>query len=203
MMDQNSLLPLLATRLCHDLASPIGALANTADLMREFGPPEMSDDIAMLNRTAEHASRLLQFLRLVFGGSSEHDPGVEIGRFRELARSQEVANRVTLKVISVEDEIPSSVAQAAGMLLMIGRTALGLRGEMRLVLPASGNNEIELTVTGKKAAMNDEMRELLAGGDPSKPSVIEFYLLKQMLAATKGEISYQESEGLVLFTLRM
>ena len=57
---------LLASRLCHDLVSPIGAINNGLELLAE--DPEAVDDAVDLSRgSARQASGLLQFYRLAYG----------------------------------------------------------------------------------------------------------------------------------------
>src|SRR3546814_11154112 len=58
---------LLASRLCHDLVGPIGAVGNGLGLLgeEEFG---MADDAMKLTPSSERqASPILQFFRLAYG----------------------------------------------------------------------------------------------------------------------------------------
>src|SRR3546814_14984721 len=58
---------LLASRLCHDLVGPIGAVGNGLELLgdEEFG---MADDAMKLTTSsARQASPILQFFRLAYG----------------------------------------------------------------------------------------------------------------------------------------
>src|SRR3546814_3632269 len=58
---------LLASRLCHDLVGPIGAVGNGLELLgdEEFG---MADDAMKLTTSsARQASHILQFFRLAYG----------------------------------------------------------------------------------------------------------------------------------------
>lgn len=58
---------LLCTRLCHDMAAPVGAVANGAELMG--GDPSMVDaeTLALLAGSAAAASLRLRTLRAAFG----------------------------------------------------------------------------------------------------------------------------------------
>ena len=58
---------LLASRLCHDLVGPIGAIGNGLELLSddEFG---MADDAMQLTvNSARQASNILQYFRLAYG----------------------------------------------------------------------------------------------------------------------------------------
>src|SRR5579871_5047463 len=64
---------LLASRLCHDLVGPLGAVDNGLELMAENG--EMAGEaMALAQRSAKRATSRLQLFRFAFGaaGGEEH-----------------------------------------------------------------------------------------------------------------------------------
>ena len=64
---------LLASRLCHDLVGPIGAVNNGIELMTdvEFGPSD--DALQLAGNSARQAASILQFYRLAYGMAGERD----------------------------------------------------------------------------------------------------------------------------------
>ncbi|MEM7507502.1 MAG: histidine phosphotransferase family protein [Pseudomonadota bacterium] len=183
---------LLATRLCHDLASPIGAISNTADLMKEFGDQQSMEDVDMVARTAARASQMLQFYRLVFGRSMADDPGIDIARFLDLCRSQEVPKRIGLTFGGLDSgALPRPMAQVAGLMLMVGRSVLGLRGELRLMLPASAADLPQVAAKGEKVALPEGLHKVLTedGAEMTDPAKLEFALLRLALRAVSAQLS--------------
>lgn len=77
--DPLELMALLSTRLCHDMAGPVGAVANGAELMG--GDPAMVDAEALdlLTSSAAGASIRLRTLRAAFGVAGAVEPG-DMGR---------------------------------------------------------------------------------------------------------------------------
>src|SRR3546814_63510 len=72
---------MLASRLCHDLLSPVGAFANGLELLADEKDPEMrARCIDLLEQTARTSANKLKFFRLAFGSA---------GGFGELVRSEE------------------------------------------------------------------------------------------------------------------
>ncbi|MGB1876763.1 MAG: hypothetical protein ACPHGY_07545, partial [Rhodospirillaceae bacterium] len=69
MFNELQLAQLLCTRLCHDLAGPVGAISAGVELMGT--DPELIDDetMSLLSGSAEAAGRKLKFLRVAFGWS--------------------------------------------------------------------------------------------------------------------------------------
>ncbi|GEO80220.1 histidine phosphotransferase family protein [Pararhodospirillum oryzae] len=69
---------LLCTRLCHDLAGPIGALGTGAELLQEDGPgaPLDGETLTLLADSAHAASARLQILRMAAGTARSHQPAL-------------------------------------------------------------------------------------------------------------------------------
>jgi histidine phosphotransferase ChpT len=64
---------LIASRICHDLISPVGAIGNGVELIElvgAAGPQELS----LIGDSARSASSLLQFFRLAFGAGLDAGP---------------------------------------------------------------------------------------------------------------------------------
>src|SRR5581483_10965798 len=58
---------LLAARICHDLISPITAIANGAELLGEDDPDFAREAVALVGQSARNANARLQFFRFAFG----------------------------------------------------------------------------------------------------------------------------------------
>ena len=58
---------LLASRLCHDLVSPVGAVGSGIELLREFGEDPGGDAMTLVEQSARLATERLQFFRIAFG----------------------------------------------------------------------------------------------------------------------------------------
>lgn len=69
-MQDLDLIALISSRLCHDLVSPVGAVANGVEVMAEEDDPAMQKQaLELLAHSAELASRRLKFYRMAFGAS--------------------------------------------------------------------------------------------------------------------------------------
>ena len=69
MQDKPDLAALIASRICHDLISPIGAIGNGVELlaMEQGGPrPEM----ALISESVANANARIRFFRICFGQAS-------------------------------------------------------------------------------------------------------------------------------------
>lgn len=63
---------LLASRICHDLVSPVGAIGNGIEFMEDMGPDGFEDSLDLIKHSASQASVRLQLFRICYGaGGSE------------------------------------------------------------------------------------------------------------------------------------
>lgn len=61
---------LLASRLCHELVGPAGAVANGVEFLGELAPGEPNDDaMALVSKSADQIVSRLKFFRLAYGSA--------------------------------------------------------------------------------------------------------------------------------------
>src|SRR5260221_12246183 len=67
---------LLSARLCHELVSPIGAIANGVELLGEDDPAVVRDATALIAQSARRAAQRLQVYRFGYGSLATGKSGV-------------------------------------------------------------------------------------------------------------------------------
>ena len=71
-----AVLELLASRICHDLISPVGAINNGVEFLQEAGPDEQEDGIELISHSAAAAAAKLQVFRIAYGAGGR-DPNIK------------------------------------------------------------------------------------------------------------------------------
>ncbi len=71
-----AVLELLASRICHDLISPVGAINNGVEFMQESGPDEQADGLELISHSAAAAAAKLQVFRIAYGAGGR-DPNIK------------------------------------------------------------------------------------------------------------------------------
>lgn len=61
------ILEVLASKICHDLISPIGAVNNGIELLEDMGPDAGPEATALISFSAQQASAKLQAYRMAYG----------------------------------------------------------------------------------------------------------------------------------------
>ncbi|MDX2222893.1 MAG: histidine phosphotransferase family protein [Rhodospirillaceae bacterium] len=74
MADHVQLAQLIATRLCHDLAGPVGAVAAGVELIGDDPAAVDAETLALIGNSSAAASRKLKFLRTAFGTPASASP---------------------------------------------------------------------------------------------------------------------------------
>ncbi len=86
-----AVLELLASRICHDIISPVGAINNGIELMQELGPDGIEDGLELVGYSAEQSAAKLSAFRLAYGAGGR-DPHIKPENvqkiFGELVRAE-------------------------------------------------------------------------------------------------------------------
>ncbi|GAB4393719.1 MAG: histidine phosphotransferase family protein [Kiloniellaceae bacterium] len=153
---------LLASRLCHDLVGPIGAVGNGLELLSddEFG---MADDAMQLTtNSARQASNILQFFRLAYGMAGAR-VGADYTQIRDLSAALLETSRTKLDWTEIQapEGAPDGIAKLVLNMIALGHEALPRGGNLRVGI-VSGGQGIDCTVTA--AGQDAHLRpECLAG----------------------------------------
>lgn len=199
-MQAHILAAAVASRICHDLVSPVGAVANGVDLVREMGGAD-PETTGMIGQSAERASALLQFHRIAFGAA---EPGAaEIGRPALAERMQVLAvrPRITLHWDGREGApLPRSGARLIALLLLCARAVTAMRGAILLKTGAGPALPLSVTVDAESFSAAVEMLGVL-GGEASPETVsprnVEFVLAREAAQAMGVALAVERGEGRV------
>lgn len=160
-------LELLAARLCHDLISPIAAIANGAELLGEDDPDFVREAVALVGTSAREANARLQFFRFAygFGGGGLAGPAP-----CQLAAEYFAESKIVCVYGETARALPPEQQKLACALLVVAREALP-RGGRLAVGAAFGGPGIaapEIEATGTAVSLSAEARAALTGAiDPA------------------------------------
>lgn len=195
---EGALAQALASRICHDLVSPVGAVANGAELLSSFGASADGSEIAMVAQSAERASAQLAFFRLAFGaapaGAGEIARPALVGTVGAMIRAQRGEIEVTGEAGSA---LPRRVARLAALMALSARTLLRMRGTVRLVLAPGAALPVAAAIDGEADAdRRAALDAALAGGmGAPEPRLVEFALLLPAAAAAGARLDLGPGDG--------
>ncbi|MTI16625.1 histidine phosphotransferase [Rhodobacteraceae bacterium RKSG542] len=77
---------LVASRVCHDIISPVGAITNGLEVLDEEGNEDMADfAMDLIRKSARQASAKLQFARIAFGAAGSAGSEIDLGDAQTVA----------------------------------------------------------------------------------------------------------------------
>src|ERR1700756_5227591 len=118
------LAPLLCSRVCHDLISPVGAVVNGLEVLEESKDEETKTfAMELIKRSAQTASARLQFCRLAFGAAGSAGAAIDLGDAQGVARGFLEDGKTRLEW-NLPRELPpkNRVKLLLNLLLLAGQT---------------------------------------------------------------------------------
>lgn len=71
-----AVLEMLASRICHDIISPVGAVNNGVEFLQEMGADAMDEGMQLISYSASQAAAKLQAFRIAYGAGGK-DPNIK------------------------------------------------------------------------------------------------------------------------------
>src|SRR4051794_6131459 len=175
---------LLAARLCHDLISPVAAIANGAELLGEDDPDFVREAVALVGNSAREANARLQFFRFAYGFGG----GGLAGPAPHLLAAEYFSGSVTrCDYGDAARALPLMEQKLACAMLLVAGQALPRGG--RLVVGAGSGGPV-IDAIGDATSLPAETRAALAQEtDPSELTTrtVPAYFAG-LLAAEQGQI---------------
>ena len=161
-MDRLDFAGLIASRICHDLAGPIGAIAGGAELLGDEADEVVrSEFLAVMGTGAATLAARLRLLRLLFGDGS--DTPIPLAEVRAiLAAWFAIDARVALDWADASAVVPLPLARLLLALALTAADALEHGGHIAIAPAADG---WRIVGAGPHVALAPEHAAILVGAD--------------------------------------
>lgn len=119
----------ICSRICHDLASPIGAINNGLELMELSGEPE-TPEFSLVQESVRNANARIRFFRIVFGAAA---PGLILAKSEISEVIKEYFTAPSLSVYwHLDEDLDRRDAKLALLLIMCMTSSLPYGGEIHV-----------------------------------------------------------------------
>jgi histidine phosphotransferase ChpT len=152
-------LELLASRLCHELISPVGAISNGVELMGEEDPGFVKQAQTLVAQSARKAGNRLQFYRFAYGASGT---GAGTPEPRELVAGIFEGGKIFCDWPKSLDALPVEWQKLACNLALLAADTLPRGGKVSL---APVGKRLEAVAAGEVVNITPELKAALG----SKP----------------------------------
>ncbi len=202
-----ALLELLASRICHDLISPVGAVHNGVEFLQEMGIEDGAEAVGLIAHSAQTAAARLQAFRLAYGAAGR-DPNIKPEdvheTFGELIRSDgKITQDWDPHGPLGFDERPLGFCKLLMGVLMLAQECLPKGG--KITVAADGENRLTVTAEGQDALVREQVEDALARTltiDDLDPRLVHPYALSVLAAGYGFTIAIADkNDARVVYTL--
>lgn len=170
---------LLASRICHDLISPIGAISNGMELLVMSGLPR-TPELALIEESIANANARVRLFRLAFGAANA-DQKMSRQDVVKLIGDCYAGGRVSVKWETVSD-MSRVEAKLALLAVLCMEVTLPLGGQ---VVVRCERSQWQMQAYGEKIRYEQEVWGVLSGQrtDALAPAHVQFLMLRDALAS--------------------
>jgi histidine phosphotransferase ChpT len=194
----------IASRICHDLVSPVSSVTNALDLMDEPGDPEMKVQAeALLREGADKAAARIQFLRYAFGSIGLSSGAADIHEARKITEAFVKSHKPSIEWDIQTDHLSFSHARLMMNLVIMATEALPRGGVVSVRIRSEvGGMTITLTAKGDRARLKDDVAAAVNGTEPVdgwRAENIQSLFARMICDDLGGELTAKQSDGQVIF----
>jgi histidine phosphotransferase ChpT len=201
MISQTDLAAMLCSRLCHDMLSPVGALANGLELLADEQDPEMrARCMELLEQSARISTDKLKFFRLAFGAAGGFGEAIPIDEAKAVIDALAADNkRVEINWAIAEPSLPKPAVKVLLNLAQIALDALVRGGTLDIGAERrDGAVEIVTRSRGDRIAFDEMIGRALQGDLP--PAEITSrtaaaHMIAVLAEEMQGGLQYKLGDG--------
>lgn len=181
---------LLCSRVCHDVISPVGAIANGLEL---FDDPEMDPEtkataLDMIRSSAKTAGAKLKFCRIAFGAAGSAGALIDLSEAGEVAKGFVGEEKVRLDWQAPRENRPKQQVKLLLNMLLLAMSGIPRGG---VVTVAVDGDYLSVRASGERAKISEPMAEVLVGS-------ADLTLLDARLVQPYYAVQLARSAGLAL-----
>jgi histidine phosphotransferase ChpT len=152
---------LLCSRVCHDVISPVGAIANGLEVLEDEDDEEMKRTaMDLVRRSARQASAKLQFCRIAFGAAGSAGASIDLGEAGDTAKAFVGEEKVKLDWQAPRITLPKGEVKLLLNLMLLGMAAVPRGGVVSVALE---DDAPVVRAMGDAARVPEKVAQVLSG----------------------------------------
>ena len=191
---------LLCSRVCHDLVSPVGAIANGLEMMDEEDNQEMHRlALELVRRSARQASAKLQFCRLAFGAAGGAGSLLDVGEAGDIARLFVAEEKVKLDWLAPRTARDKNEVKLLLNLMLLAIAAVPRGGSVAI---DATDALLSATAVGDGARLADKTKAVLDRAVPAAEfdaRAVQVYYALRLAEQAGFTLAADAKTGTVIF----
>lgn len=194
---------LVSSRICHDLISPVGAIANGLEVLDEEPDQDMrAHAMDLIRNSAARASAKLQFARLAFGAAGSAGAEIDLNDAEKVARAIAEPDKHRLVWSGPAATLARDKVKLLLNMVTLAFAALPRGGSLNIAITGDpGAPSFELRCAGEAARVPEILEKMLAGTNThalDAHSIQPYYTLRIATAAGMSLRAGREGDEVVL-----
>jgi len=182
-------LELLASKLCHDLISPVSAINNGVELIEDIGESVVDEAMKLIGDSAAMATKRLRLFRLAYGRAGSEE-GLAVKDVLPVLEAYFGGGKITLKWDN-PDSCHDVMTYRGSLkvlinLLILGEELLAYGGVLTVsCIDGEESKGLKIQVSGRAAQLTDVFRLAFEGTTPVDeltPRTIQAYVTGKLAA---------------------
>lgn len=197
-----NLASLMASKICHDLIGPVGAIGNGLELLEEeTDETTRAYAYEVIEYSAKVAWARLEFARLAFGASTSLGAQLDLDHAATITRTFIEEGKHTLSCEGWHGLIDKERGRLALIVTAISPTAIPAGGTLTARLQPAGGPFFALRASGRNARVPERAAELFAGGalGEVEPREVLPYLAGRLAVACGLRLSVEHAGDDIVF----
>lgn len=207
MIEPSRLAALIASRICHDLISPVATVNSALEMMNDTGDPDLKVQAEqLLHNSASHATARLQFLRYAFGSAGLSNSSADRHEMRKVIEQYMQSQKPELEWDIDTPHFSYSHARVLMNIVLLAIKSIPRGGTVSLKSFNDGNAlTIVANATGRKVMLHEEVGIAIAGEAPEggwKADTIQPYFANLVISDLDGTLSASLKDDTATFMAR-
>ena len=153
---------LLCSRVCHDIISPVGAIANGLELMDDpdIDAAMKATALDMVRSSAKTATAKLKFCRIAFGASGSAGAQIDMGEAGEMAKAFVGEEKIRLDWQAPRENRPKAEVKLVLNMMMLAMAGIPRGG---VVTVNVDGRSVAVKAQGERSKVPQAMADVLTG----------------------------------------
>lgn len=202
LLEPTRLASYIASKICHDLVSPLGAGGSALDLLEDSSAEMREQAQLLLVSGTQRGLARLQFLRYAFGSMGLSNGSADMHEARALIDGYVGTHTATIEWDMQSESLTFAQVRLLMNIVMLGLTCLSGHGVLHIKVRNAGKLEIILDAKGKRAKLAADVKAALARTEPEdgwNPRTIQPYFATMILDEMGGSLKCEASDQQVRF----
>ena len=194
---------LLCSKVCHDVISPVGAIANGLEVLEDEQDAEMREiAFDLVRRSSVQASAKLQFCRIAFGAAGSAGSSIDTGDAEDVARKFIGDDKITLEWAVPREIRPKNHVKLMLNMVMLAVSSIPRGGKISMGVTDAGG--LTAQAEGKNAKVPEKTLAMLEGDaqqDSMDARLAQVYYTLRLCDACELDLSVAvDGEGSVTYS---